>query len=88
MTSLKLPATSQAAIFVGPQHPMQLRTMPIPELLAREALVAIECSTVCGSDLHTVKGVRRERCPTILGHESVGDVVAVGNPALIDVHGD
>jgi len=62
--------------------------MPIPELLAHEALVAIECSTVCGSDLHTVKGVRRERCPTILGHESVGDVVAVGNPALTDVHGE
>lgn len=88
MTSVKLPAVSQAAIFIGPPHPMQLRALPIPELLPREALVAIECSTVCGSDLHTVKGIRKERCPTILGHESVGVVVALGWPAMFDVHGD
>ena len=88
MPSVTQRVTSRAAIFVGPDQPMQLQELPIPELQAREALVAIECSTVCGSDLHTITGVRRERCPTILGHESVGRVVAVAQPALLDVQGD
>jgi putative phosphonate catabolism associated alcohol dehydrogenase len=82
-----IPTTSQAAIFIGPNQPMQLRALPIPELQSHEALVAIECTTICGSDLHTCKGVRKERCPSILGHESIGFIVAVGNPPLADVDG-
>ena len=66
---------------------MQLRSLTVPELQAQEALVSIECATICGSDLHTVKGLRTERCPTILGHEAIGVVVAVGSPPLCDVHG-
>ncbi len=66
---------------------MQLRRLQVPELHAREALVEIECSTICGSDLHTVKGMRKERCPTILGHEAIGVVVAVADLPLQDVHG-
>ena len=66
---------------------MELRSLPVPELEAHEALVAIEFSTICGSDLHTVKGLRTERCPTILGHESIGVVVAVGSPPLRDARG-
>jgi putative phosphonate catabolism associated alcohol dehydrogenase len=35
-------------------------------------------ATICGSDLHTVKGLRTESVPAILGHEAVGTVIAMG----------
>lgn len=43
-----------------------------------DALVELEYSTVCGSDLHTVSGRRSAPAPLVLGHEQVGRVVAVG----------
>ena len=41
-------------------------------------LVEISLATVCGSDLHTIDGRRREPVPCVLGHEGVGRVVATG----------
>ena len=38
-------------------------------------------STVCGSDLHTIYGRRKEPAPLILGHEILGEVVALGEGA-------
>ena len=43
-----------------------------------QCLVEISLATVCGSDLHTVDGRRREPVPCVLGHEGVGRVVAAG----------
>ncbi|WP_082965928.1 zinc-binding dehydrogenase [Mycobacterium kubicae] len=44
-------------------------------------LVAIDLATVCGSDLHTVHGRRSAPHPSILGHEQVGHVTAIGSGA-------
>ena len=41
-------------------------------------LVAVEAATVCGSDLHTALGHRAGPAPSVLGHEQVGRVVALG----------
>lgn len=38
-------------------------------------LVRVRLATVCGSDLHTVVGRRAGPCPSVLGHEAVGEVV-------------
>lgn len=46
-----------------------------PELQPGEILVKILCCTICGSDLHTFQGTRSTPCPTILGHEMVGEIV-------------
>ena len=35
-------------------------------------------STICGSDLHTIFGRRQEPTPLILGHEIIGQIVAMG----------
>ena len=67
---------------------MRLEQLPIPELEAGEVLVKIECSTLCGSDLHTIKGLRQEKCPSILGHESVGFVVGIGDMQPCDASGE
>jgi threonine dehydrogenase-like Zn-dependent dehydrogenase len=46
------------------------------ELLDGELLVALTAACVCGSDLHTMSGKRRDpSAPLILGHEGVGVVL-------------
>ena len=42
------------------------------------ALCRVRMSTICGSDLHTISGRREEPMPIILGHEVIGDIVALG----------
>ena len=44
-----------------------------------DAIVRIDTSTICGSDLHILKGDVPETPPgTILGHEAVGTVLEIG----------
>ncbi len=53
-----------------------LESFPLPELAQGEALVRVRCATICGSDLHTLRGRRECETPCILGHEMVGNLVA------------
>lgn len=51
---------------------------------ATDAIVRVDATTVCGSDLHILRGDLPEVKPgTVLGHEAVGEVVETGR----DVHG-
>ncbi|CDP86025.1 MULTISPECIES: zinc-binding dehydrogenase [Mycolicibacterium] len=70
------PRVTAAAVWTG--SGVDMRTVPVPELGDGEVLVRVRLATVCGSDLHTVMGRRPAPCPSVLGHEAVGDVVAVG----------
>jgi putative phosphonate catabolism associated alcohol dehydrogenase len=49
------------------------------ELNPGEALVKIILATICGSDLHTIEGKRKEDVPCILGHEAVGEIIDLNN---------
>ncbi len=80
--------TSLAAVFHAAGTPLQLREFPLPSPQSGEALVRIECCTVCGSDLHTITGARREAVPSILGHETIGRITAVGDPPPSDLDGN
>jgi threonine 3-dehydrogenase len=89
------PTSSLAAVFEQPGKPVAVRALPIPQLEPHEALVKIDCCTICGSDLHTVKGTRKEKSPSILGHEAIGRIVELGSllgtqqdSALRDVGGE
>ena len=77
------PRVTMAAVWTG--SGVDVRTVPIPALGAGEVLVRVRLATVCGSDLHTVTGRRPAACPSVLGHEAVGDVVATGSGADIQV---
>ena len=45
-----------------------------------DAIVRIDTSTICGTDLHILKGDVPETTPgTVLGHEAVGTVQEVGS---------
>ncbi|MBL9174620.1 MAG: zinc-binding dehydrogenase [Verrucomicrobiales bacterium] len=69
---------ARAAVFYGPGRPLEVQSFRIPEPGPDELVVRISCATICGSDLHTVRGRRVERTPCILGHEAVGHVEAAG----------
>jgi alcohol dehydrogenase len=77
----------RAAIFDGPGRPFRVEPVDRPNLRPGEALVRVSLCTVCGSDLHTFTGRRKERAPSVLGHEPVGVVEEV-NGTLRDVSGE
>ncbi len=71
--------TMKALVFHG-VHDLRLDDVPMPELVAPDdAIVRVTLSTICGSDLHIREGYVPAVGPgTIIGHEFVGEVVAVG----------
>ncbi len=71
--------TARVAVFVGPGRSFEYPVLPLPVPAAGEVLVAVSLATICGSDLHTFEGRRKEPTPCVLGHEAVGEVTAVGD---------
>jgi alcohol dehydrogenase len=54
-----------------------------------DAIVRIDAATICGTDLHILKGDVPETTPgTILGHEAVGTITEVGAAVTTVVPGD
>jgi alcohol dehydrogenase len=78
--------TMKALVFHGP-HRLALEDRPKPTILqATDAIVRITTTSICGTDLHILKG----DIPTIadgriLGHEGVGLVEEVG-PSVTGFH--
>lgn len=69
--------TCQAAVFYEPGRPIVLEEIPLPKPGSGEALIQVDCCTLCGSDLHSIHGRRKVPMPTILGHEILGRVHAL-----------
>jgi alcohol dehydrogenase len=65
-------------------------TVPDPAITEpTDAVVRIDTTTICGTDLHILKGDVPEVTPgTILGHEAVGTVVEVGGAVTTVAPGD
>ena len=64
------------------QAPGEVRVdeVPDPELLAPDdAIVRVEASGICGSDLHIYHGRVQIEQGFVIGHEFVGEVVAAGD---------
>ncbi|WP_182347115.1 alcohol dehydrogenase catalytic domain-containing protein [Tomitella gaofuii] len=59
----------------------------VPDPAPGEVIVRVRVSTVCGSDRHTVSGRRSGPAPSILGHESVGEVAALHPDGAVAVDG-
>ncbi|MGO2520621.1 MAG: alcohol dehydrogenase catalytic domain-containing protein [Microbacterium sp.] len=78
---VKLRPAAIAKVWLGVGQAHETVAVPGVGLAAGDVLVAIELSTVCGSDVHTVQGHRSAPTPLVLGHESVGRVIAVASGA-------
>ena len=79
----------KALVYHGPGQ-RAWETVPDPAIdAATDAIVRIDTSTICGTDLHILKGDVPEVVPgTVLGHEAVGTVVEVGDAVTTVVPGD
>ena len=70
--------TALAAVFHEAGQPMTFELFALPQLQGGEVLVRVTCSTLCGSDVRTYQGHRTTPVPTVLGHEIIGTVEAIG----------
>src|SRR3954467_8358312 len=77
-----------AAVVTAGGEPLELRefalTAPDPGAL----LVKVDRATICGSDVHAWDGMLARsfdiQLPIVLGHETVGSIVALGDGARRD----
>ncbi len=85
---MTLPASGRIAVYTEPNAPFQVQDFPIRAPRADEALVKVSMSTICRSDIHSYQGHRPSPCPGLLGHEIVGNIVALGEGITHDMRGD
>jgi alcohol dehydrogenase len=72
-----IPKTMKAAVFVRPDL-IELQERPVPGIGAGEALVRITTTTICGTDIHILKGEYPVKSGLIIGHEPVGVIAKLG----------
>ena len=79
----------KALVYHGPGQ-RALENMPVPEIrLSTDAIVRVTKTTICGTDLHIMKGdVPEVTDGRILGHEGVGIVEQVGSSVSNFIVGD
>src|SRR4029450_9864146 len=81
--------TMKALVYGGPGE-RTWESVPDPGIVEpTDAVVRIDTTTICGTDLHILKGDVPEVTPgTILGHEAVGTVVEIGTGVTTVAVGD
>jgi alcohol dehydrogenase len=79
----------KALVYHGPGH-MSWDEVPDPRIVDdTDAIVRIDATTICGTDLHILKGdLPTVEVGRILGHEAVGTVEAVGTSVTTVRPGD
>lgn len=68
----------KAAVFVEPNR-IVLDEKPIPEIGPTDALLRITTTTICGTDVHILKGEYPVEPGLIVGHEPVGIIEKLGS---------
>jgi L-iditol 2-dehydrogenase len=71
-----VPATMLAAVYRG-VNDVRLETVPVPQIGAGELLLRVHTCGVCGTDLKKI-ATGSHSAPRIFGHETSGEVAAVG----------
>jgi alcohol dehydrogenase len=70
-------ATMRAAVFHGPGD-IRIETVPRPHVGPGEAVIRVTLTTICGTDVHILKGEYPVRAGLIVGHEPVGVIEELG----------
>ncbi len=73
-----LPRTMKAAVFAEPGR-IVLEDKPIPHVGPLDALIRITMTTICGTDIHIMKGEYPVSKGLTVGHEPVGVIAQLGN---------
>lgn len=69
--------TMKAAVFVAPGK-IELQERPVPEIGPGEVLLKVTTTTICGTDVHILKGEYPVAPGRIVGHEPVGVIAELG----------
>ena len=67
----------RATVFHGPGD-IRVEQVPRPHAGAGEAVIRVTLTTICGTDVHIVKGEYPVRPGLIIGHEPVGVIAELG----------
>lgn len=70
--------TMRATVFVEPGK-IRLEERPVPSPGPLDALVRVTTTTICGTDVHILKGEYPVRSGLIIGHEPVGVIEKLGS---------
>jgi len=72
-----------ALVKTGPGPGLELRQVPCPAIGINDVLVRVHKTGICGTDLHIESwdpwAASTIRTPLVVGHEFVGEIVAVGS---------
>jgi threonine dehydrogenase-like Zn-dependent dehydrogenase len=71
-------AIMKAAVFVAPGR-IELASKPIPAVGPNDALIRITTTTICGTDIHILKGEYPVATGLTIGHEPVGIIEKLGS---------
>jgi L-iditol 2-dehydrogenase len=71
-----IPATMLAAVYRG-VNDIRLETVPVPKIGVGELLLRVHTCGICGTDLKKI-ATGSHSAPRIFGHETSGEVAAVG----------
>ncbi len=74
----RMGATMKAVVFVEPGR-IALKERPIPQVGPRDALLRVTTTTICGTDVHILKGEYPVAPGLIVGHEPVGIIEELGD---------
>ena len=73
----------KAAVVPAVSSSWQIKDVPQPQPGPNQVLVKMHASGICYTDVHLTLGHFPGQFPRILGHEPVGEIVAVGDAARI-----
>src|ERR1700681_255506 len=73
----KTTSTMKALVFYGPGQ-IRLEEVPVPRPGYGEAVIRVTLTTICGTDLHILRGEYPVRPGLIIGHEPVGVIHEIG----------
>ncbi len=87
---IEIPKTCKAAVLEEYNKPILIREVPIPEVEPRGILVKVLMAGVCGTDIHQSHGTLtiKPPLPNIQGHETIGQIVKLGEGRLTDASGE
>ena len=77
VSSAPTTTTMRAAVFVAPGT-IEVRDVPRPTAGPGEAVIRVTLTTICGTDVHILKGEYPVRSGLIVGHEPVGVISELG----------
>ncbi len=78
-----MPETMRALVKAKPEPGIWMEDVPVPEIGPTDVLIKIRKTAICGTDVHIYKwdewSQKTIPVPMTVGHEYVGEIVAVGH---------